>query len=68
MDLEGLPWCAGRQGGPRASGRYERIQRAYHGMMEGRGGSRWFTMVCWKCRQDLIQIVYHGVPEGRGGS
>ena len=36
-DLEGLPWYARRQGW---------IQRVYHGMIEGRGGSRGFTMVC----------------------
>ena len=35
-DPEGLPWYAGRQG---------RIQRVHHGMLEGRHGSRGFTMV-----------------------
>ena len=42
-DLEGLLWYAGRQG---------RIQRVYHSMLEGRGGSRGFTMVCWKAGAD----------------
>ena len=67
----GLPWSAGIQ---------ERIQRVYHGMIEGRGGSRGFTMVCWKAGEDpeglpwsagiqeRIQSVYHGMIEGRGGS
>ena len=52
----------------------------YHGMREGRGGSRGFTMVCCKAgadpegvpwydgRQGWIQRVYHGMMEGRGGS
>ena len=70
MGLEGLPWYDGRQG---------RIQRVYHGMLEGRadpeglpwyagrqGGSRGFTMVCWKAGR--IQRVYHGMMEDRGGS
>ena len=42
-DPEGLPWYAGRQG---------RIQRVYHGMLEGRGGSIGFTMVCWEAGVD----------------
>ena len=40
MDPEGLPWYDGRQ-----------------------GGSRGFTMVCWKAGR--IQRVYHGMMEGR---
>ena len=35
-DPEGLPWYAGRQG---------RIQRVYHGVLEGKGGTRGFIMV-----------------------
>ena len=53
----GLPWYDRRQG---------RIQSVYHGMIEGRGGSRVFTMVCWKAGR--IQRVYHGMLEGRGRS
>ena len=57
-----------------------RIHKVYHGMLEGRGGSKGFTMVCWKARADpeglpwyvdrqgWIQRVYHGMLEGRGGS
>ena len=37
VDTDGSPWYAGRQGW---------IQTVYHGMLEGRGGSRRFTMVC----------------------
>ena len=67
-DPEGLPWYTGRRG---------RIQRVYHDMREGRGGSRGFTMVCCKAgsdpeglswyagRQWRIQRVYHGMMEGR---
>ena len=42
-DREGSPWYAGRQC---------RIQRVYHGKLEGRGGSRGFTIVCWKAGAD----------------
>ena len=48
-DLAGLPWYAGRQDGYRGlpwyTRRQGRIQWVYHGMIEGRGGSRVFTMV-----------------------
>ena len=52
----------------------------YHGILEGKGGSRGFIMVCWKAeadpeglqwcagRQGRIQRVYNGMLEGKGGS
>ena len=56
-DPEGSPWYAVRQG---------MIQRAYNGMLEGKGGSRGVTMVFWKAWVDP-----GGLPRfvnGRGGS
>ena len=43
-----------------------RIQRVYHGMMEGRAdpeGLPWYDG-----RQGRMQRVYHGMLKGRGGS
>ena len=55
-DPEGLPWYARRQGW---------IQRVYHGMMEGRGGSRGFTLACCKAEADSNHMpLYSGDPEG----
>ena len=36
----------------------------YHGMMEGRGGSRGCTMVCWKAGVDLEGVPWY---DGRQG-
>ena len=47
-------------------GRQGRSQRVYHGMLEGRGESRGFSM--YVGRQGRIQRVYYGMLEGRGGS
>ena len=50
VDPGGLPWYAGRQG---------RIQRVYHGMLEGSGGSRGFTMVCCKAGADAGGLPWY---------
>ena len=49
-DPEVLTWYAGRRGWIQRvyhgnAGREGRIQIVYHGMLEGKGGSRGFTMV-----------------------
>ena len=68
MDPEGVPWYDGRQG---------RIQRVYHGMMEGRadpegvpwydgrqGGSNGCTMVCWKAGEDPEGVQWYTEEQG----
>ena len=64
VDPEGLLWYAGRQGW---------IQRVYLGILEGKGGSRGFTLVCWKAWVDpegspwyagMHGRVYHGMLDG----
>ena len=55
-DPEGLQWYAGRRW---------RIQRAHHGMLEGSGVSRGFTMVCWKAGADPEGLPWYDGRQGR---
>ena len=58
MGTEGIMWYAGRQ---------ERIFRILHGILEGRGRSRGYYIVCWKAG---VQRGTEGIMwfVGRGGS
>ena len=44
-----------------------RIQRVYNGMLEGRGGSRGFTLVCWRQGDPEGLPWYAGKQGGSGG-
>ena len=51
-DPEGLPWNYKRQG---------RIQRVYHGILKGMGGSRGYSMACWEAVKLCGPYGLHGL-------
>ena len=53
----GSPWYARRR---------RRVQKVHHSMCGDSGGSRVFTIVCWKAGAD--PKGFHGMLESRGGS